>query len=149
MLQNGRGIDSDVRKSHRLYYRFKAGDIVGTRLLPASIRCKGDLSVNWSKYSWPWDVIFDHPRDGIASFLVRDLPAELPKEQPDGVSVEICSFVPFHVPETDNYSHSELGIVRNGRRLKPKDPGEIIKKEFRTYMSDRGLILWYPAHETK
>jgi hypothetical protein len=142
MIRNGRVVDGAFRQSHRLYYRFKNEDVVGDRLLAARIPYF-DASVNWSKYSKPWDVIFDHPDFGIALFVVRDLPKDLPKEKERGAKTH--AFVAVHVPEDFNYSHSEICTFKDGSRVKRKDSvGETAKKEFRTIMSNRGLILHQP-----
>jgi hypothetical protein len=80
-MSNGRPVDQDFRWYHRLYYRCQADDVAGDRLLPLKVR-SFDVSVNWSKYSKPWDVIFGDSKAGIALFLVwevkRDLPTQLP-----------------------------------------------------------------------
>jgi hypothetical protein len=67
-----------------------------------------NLSTNWSKYSRPWDVIFDFPGYGIARLRVSDLPDNLPIEQPPGTPVLPHSFRPsmcrapkiIHIPRS-------------------------------------------------
>jgi hypothetical protein len=143
MCQGSRGIDNDFRSSDALYSRFTAEEAEGGRLLAASIPYKNP-SVNWSKYSKPWDVIFDHPKHGIARVLVRHLPTELPKEKTGGGAPKLHSFFPGHAPEALNYSHSEIWTFREGNKLdSPKLP-EVVKKEFRAILSDRSVILRHP-----
>jgi hypothetical protein len=143
MYQRGRNVDSGFRLWHRLYYRCIKEDVIGDRLLAARIpHC--NTSVNWSKYSKPWDVIFDYPDHGIAQFFVRDLPKELPKEISAGTKAKLHSFFPAHVPLELNYAHSEIWTFKEKQRIeKPKLP-ETVKKEFRAIMSDRSVILLRP-----
>lgn len=145
MYKNGRDADGNFRRCHGLYLRCQNEDVVGNRLLPARIRYF-DVSVNWSKYSWPWDVIFGYPGSGIVRFVVRDLPKELPKDKPADKSLKLLSFRPIHAPETDNYAHAEICVFAGDVRvLKQKAVGEMAKKEFRQIMSDRGLLLLPPT----
>jgi hypothetical protein len=69
MIRNGRPADQNFKQWHELYYRFESDeDIDGDRLLGPRIYTSFDISVNWSKYSKPWDVIFDHLKAGVALF---------------------------------------------------------------------------------
>jgi hypothetical protein len=142
MLKGERGLDNTFKPRHRLYHRCEKEDVAGDRLLGPRIRCEG-ASVNWSKYSKPWDVIFDHPDFGIARFIVFELPRELPKEQPAGTLIEAHSFLPHHEPLELNYSHSEIWPYKGNQRLK-RLSSKIVQKEFRTIMSDRSFILRDP-----
>ena len=144
MVQGKRGEDQEFRASDHLYYRCATEDVVGDRLLPARISY-ANTSVNWSKYSKPWDVIFDHPEYGIARFIVRDLPVELPRDVPVGAKAPLAhSFFPSHVPEKENYAHSEIWTWRDGNRMPKAKLPELVKKEFRQIMSDRSLVLHQP-----
>jgi hypothetical protein len=112
--------------------------------LPARIRA--NCSVNWSKYSRPWDVIFDYPGCGIVQFIVCLLPKELPKEEiPAGATApQPHSFYPEHDPLPDNYPHSEIRTFRAGARVTSSHLPETVKKEFRQIMSDQSVILLNP-----
>jgi hypothetical protein len=143
MMQNGRGVDPGFKPSHQLYHRCVEEDIDEGRFLAARMSCT-NTSVNWSKYSKPWDVIFDRPECGIVRFIVGDLPREIPKEQTKGGNAKLCSFEPSHAPCQDNYSHSEIGMIREGKRVPSPKPGALVKKEFRAIMSDKGLLLLPP-----
>src|SRR5437763_15035010 len=81
MLQSGRGVDNNSRRTDWLYRRCVKEDIEGERCIPARISYD-DTSVNWSKYSRPWDVIFDYPAQGVARWIVSDLPTDLPENPP-------------------------------------------------------------------
>ena len=76
MLQRDRLPDQNFSKWHELYKRFGKEDFVEDRLIPARIPYRNS-SVNWSKYSKPWDVIFEYPQMGFCRILVRNLPREL------------------------------------------------------------------------
>ncbi len=144
LIQGGRPVDNAFHFFHCLYYRCKREDISEGRLLPPRIRCP-NTSVNWSKYSKPWDVIFDHPGWGIAQFIVCRLPKELPKEVPVGATApQQHSFYPGHVPLPENYPHSEIWTFRAGVRAANAKLPETVKKEFRQIMSDQSVILCDP-----
>ena len=142
LIAGGRSIDNSFRWHHSLYQRCTKEDVVGTRLLAARISYK-EPSVNWSKYSKPWDVLFDHPRHGIAQHMVFALPRDVPKGAPEGTKLN--SFRPVHDPMSDNYPHCEIRTFREGSQISGKALGELAKKGFRTIMSDRSVILWDPT----
>ena len=143
MLQRNREVDGNFKGWHQLYRRCEKEDIIGDRLNPSRIKY-ANTSVNWSKYSKPWDVVFDHPKQGIAQLSVHHLPTELPKKPPAGAKPVLHSFLPEHYPEQQNYSHSQIMTFKAGVKLvKPELPATV-KKEFRTIVSDRSLILLMP-----
>jgi hypothetical protein len=142
MRRGGRGVDNSFRSKDRLYRRCVNEDIEGDRLLIARIGYN-DTSVNWSKYSRPWDVIFDYQGHGIARWLVRELPRGIPENPPPGTKVELHDFAPSHVPLCENYSHSEIWVYRSGVRIRQLS-SSLAKKQFRAIMSDRSFILVYP-----
>lgn len=142
MFRDGRGVDNRFVPRHRLFYRCKKEDIEGDRLIASRISYQ-NKSVNWCKYSKAWDVIFDYPRQGIAQFMVRHLPKELPRERPDE-KAKTYTFAPSHVPVDENYSHSEIWTFKAGERFPKGTLPDIAKKEFRTILSDRSVILWPP-----
>lgn len=151
MFRNGRSADAAFLPADKLFHRCTKVDVEGDRLLPAKIRCD-NVSVNWSKYSKPWDVIFDHPGCGIARFVVRYLPVELPKELPPPprdpkkrqATVNIFSFRPVHDPEEENFAHCEIATFKDAQRVEKPNLSATVKKEFRQIMSDRSLVLYQP-----
>jgi len=149
MIRAGRPTDQGFCWYHRLYYRCKMEDVAEDRLLPLRVRYI-DASVNWSKYSKPWDVIFGHSKAGIALFVVcemrRDLPSELPastarqQDQP-----KRRAYRPWHEPYDENYPHAELAVYMDDRRLtKERQISEEAKKEFRQIISDRSRVIRQP-----
>ncbi len=141
MIQGERGIDDKFCDKHNLYHRCKKEDLDGDRMNPSRIRCE-NTSVNWSKYSKPWDVIFDYPGYGVVRFLVRNLPTELPTERPP--DAKLRSFVPVHDPKPTNYVHAEIATFTDGARVPKPSLGRMVKKEFQNLMSDRSLVILRP-----
>jgi hypothetical protein len=149
MLRNGRAVDEAFKGRHHLYMRCTKEDVAHDRVIAARIKYDNP-SVNWSKYSRPWDVIFDFPGYGIARFVVRYLPRELPKNPPGMPSkkqsqLKIQTFYPRHEPEQQNYSHCEIRTFQNGVVQSKPRISETVKKEFRQIMSDRSLVIQNPG----
>ena len=142
MLRNGRGVDNSFKGWHSLYYRCTREDVKDGKLIGARVRLQ-NTSVNWSKYSKPWDVIFDNQGFGISHWLVFRLPSELPKVLPDK-NAKVHAFAPSHVPLDDNYSHSEIWTFKDGQRSEKAAMSETVKKELRTMLGDHSLVLWPP-----
>ena len=147
MFRNGRGADNRFFPHHRLFHRCTAEDIAGDRLIPSRINYK-NTSVNWSKYSKAWDVIFDYKGCGIVQFLVKHLPRRLPIVPPND-KARIFAFAPVHEPLDVNYSHSEIGTFVGAERLSDANLSSTAKKEFRAELSDRCMVLWLPKPHTQ
>lgn len=150
MFRRNRGPDNWFSPRDHLYRRCTREDVEGDRLIPARIQYE-NVSVNWSRYSKPWDVVFEHPGEGIVRFVVRDLPEELPKELPPAAKegkkqppVKVHCFRPAHQPLEYNYAHSEIWTFKEGERITKVSLPVTVKKEFRQIMSDRSLILHQP-----
>ena len=142
MFKGQREVKNCYSSYHKLYRRFNSDDLLENRLNPARIAYK-NTSVNWSKYSKPWDVIIDFPDSGYCQILVRHLPSELPKEKVEGSKLH--KFEPEHKPLEDNYSHTEIVTYKDGGKMTGNfDLPSTVKKEFRTIISDRSLILSTP-----
>lgn len=144
MLQRDRLPDQNFSKWHELYKRFGKEDFVEDRLIPARIPYRNS-SVNWSKYSKPWDVIFEYPQMGFCRILVRNLPRELPKLQPENTTAKLHNFIAEHAPIEDNFGHAEIVTFKDGIKLiENYDLPSTVKKELRTIVSDKSLILHFP-----
>src|SRR5437763_4974518 len=76
MLQSGRGVDNNFRRTDWLYRRCVKEDIEGDRFIPARISYD-DTSVNWSKYRRAWYVIFDFAAPGVGRWIVSDRHTDL------------------------------------------------------------------------
>lgn len=142
MLQGGRGVVPKFRTGECLYIRCVKEDIEDGRLLPARI-AYNNASNNRSKFSKPWDVIFDHLGHGIIRLRVSDIPVGLPIEQPNPKRpIDIHDFRPVHVPLPENYAHSEIRVYRGDDQVRLSS--EIVKKEFRAAISESTILLWPP-----
>lgn len=141
MYRKGRGIDRGILPRHCLYFRVQREDLIGNRINPGRIRAS-DTSVNWSKYSLPWDVVFDYKGAGIARFMVRDVPKILPTTVAGGTKEH--HFRPVHDPLEENYSHCEIRCFKEGEHHTSGKLPVTVKKEFRQILSDRAYVLMLP-----
>jgi hypothetical protein len=148
MIQRSRGVDQGFRPHHILFRRCTTEDVMGDRLIPNRIAHR-NVSVNWSKYCKPWDVIFDFPGQGIVRIVVRCLPIGIPLVPADK-NAKLHAFRPIHCPESENYSHTEIRAYRKGQDednwapMGKADLPEMAKKEFRTMMADRSCVILSP-----
>jgi hypothetical protein len=143
--RNGRPIDNNFLPFHCVYFRFTTEDILGTHLIPGRIPYF-DVSVNWSKYSCPLDVIIRYSACGIARLFVFCLPVivpiELRNKKRDIYHHKFCF---EHDPEDDNYSHSQITSFKGSERiLRSSSISATAKKEIRQLISDRSFIILYP-----
>jgi hypothetical protein len=144
MRRNGRPEDQDFSAEEKLYRRCSRRgieEIVGVkRLTPLSIPFP-DLSVNREKYGGqPGDVLIpDWPAWGIASWMVEDVPSPL-----SGTTGTEFSFRVVHVPEEENFYHSEIRTFRGGVRFLKKPPDHV-KQEFRMRLSARTRVIVEPS----
>lgn len=120
MFRWGRRKDTSFSQDEDLYWRFTEvgyNEHALTRLqwLVAILRAQfrlPDQSVNRSKYSRPFDVLFpDHCDLGVLSFRVSTIPSHF---APDSVRY---GFTVEHVPLWCNYSHSEIWVYKNQTRM--------------------------------
>ena len=140
MIRGNRGEDHNFYWFHLLYYRFCAEDVAGGRLIPNRIKYD-NTSVNWCKYSKPWDVIFDNPGFGMAQFLVALLPSGIPREIPAGQQSDIHVSKPKHDPLPENYAHTEIRTYDSLGNERGNKLGRLARKEFQQILSDRAIIL--------
>ena len=139
LYRNGRIPDNKFRFFHSTYFRFSSEDCLGSRLIPARIQSL-NMSVNWSKYSRPLDVIIRHPTCGIARLFAGRLPAILPKELQEGEKHH--KFCLDHDPLDDNYSHCQIVSFKDGKRISKNSAiSNKEKKEFRALVSDYSFII--------
>jgi len=149
-MRQGRSPDDDFKAEHPLYYRIESADeLDGNYLDPDKIRTAFNVSVNWSKYSKPWDVIFDNPPAGIGSVLVRQVSVDLPHDRTPDHAHQVVKphlYRLRHDPFDENYSHSLIAVIKDGQPVtKSKQVGELAKREFRQLLSDKCVILLRPA----
>jgi hypothetical protein len=138
MFRNGRPIDPVFRLDEKLYIRFDRID--GKNVDPACIMAPVQ-SVNRSKYSKAeWVLLAKFPKFinwGYGFFRVSDVPQSITSE------FDITHYFKVeHVPEDDNYSHSEVRAYKNEKPVKHKN--DAIRLKYRVMLSQRILILKLP-----
>lgn len=122
LQRQGRAPDPEFLPSERLFRRVPASALDDDYPLEASIRFP-DFSVNREKYSFLEDVVLNHPGFGILVFRVADVPPRLSDDR------RTFSFRVEHVPEEDNYAHSEVRTYCDGER--GITPPRSVRREFR------------------
>lgn len=143
MYRCGRAIDPIFDEEEILYVRCLSDDVQGERLNPAAIKFP-DWSVNRSKYSEPEDVLIPNYQEyGVAAFKVKNIPKTLSSPAPGNI---LSEFKIEHVPEEDNYAHSEVRTYKNGHhdRSIGKKLNSQVKKEFRQLLSDKTFVIRHP-----
>ena len=134
MYRRGRAVKPEFSPRELLYFRYGVDEFLAGELLPAAIRLP--QSVNRGEFSQPEDVLF-HPEGkynglGVIEFRVEEIP---PTSEP-GAGIP-CKFFMKHLPEEDNYSHSEIWadqVPETGRFWKP---GRTAKAAFRIKLCRR------------
>lgn len=146
LRRNDRAIDSNFKRFERIYFRVMPDDFLEDRINPVRIRCF-NMSVNWSKYSCPLDVICPQPSSGIARLLICRLPAIFPKELSDEKEKKHEFFLE-HDPLDDNYSHCQVACMKGDQRaMKDSVLSRTAKKEYRTLISDHSVIILDAEHQ--
>src|SRR4029077_13323918 len=131
-------VDPVFSPDERLFRAVPRKDLTADgRLLPPAIEFP-DFSVNRERYSLPEDVLLVRPSWGIVAFAVRDVPAEL--ADLEGKRYE---FRVEHVPEEENYSHSEVRTYREGQRS-GKEPPKKLRTLFRLMLFPKVVVLKEP-----
>jgi hypothetical protein len=132
MLRNGRPEDQDFGPAEHMYRRYIKDDFEGEYFKPARFRFPPSL--NRQRYSEPEDVIFSERGEfdgcGILECTVQDLSLHLTDDR----NMEY-HFMPVHVPEEHNYSHSEVWASFGEPPALANEPTKIAKKKYRTVAS--------------
>lgn len=137
MFRRGRAEDPVFEPTEPLYKRFSPAEFVPGSSI--SVRFP-EFSVNRGKYSEPEWVLLPQWLDyGIVVFLVRDVPAEMTSE--GGVRY---TFIVAHAPLEDNYAHSEIRALKEGRHVPRLDVPKTLKKKFRQILAERWRIYRQP-----
>lgn len=125
----------------KLFRRFQKSDFDESgKVYPLSINFR-NWSVNRSKYSDPKDVLKPNwLKWGVGSFKVQDIPQNL--TSPSGSNN--FQFIIKHVPLDTNYAHSEIRTYKNGQYVSDPDPPSVVKKAFRTKLSEKIVLLITP-----
>jgi len=101
-----------------------------------------DFSVNRSRFSEPKDaLLFGKPGMGVCQFEVQDVPRG--PHVPFG-SPRKYSFKVVHVPEDDNYSHSEIQTHKDGAHPPRGKVHPLAKKWFRDQLRQKMHVVIKP-----
>ena len=131
-----------------LYLRFRPADLVNGEIPPTSMPFP-TWCANRSRFSQPLDVLIPNwPDWKVAAFAVEAVPQQL-KTEPETKKVggkrqaviRTFLFVPVHLPEPDNYAHSEVQSFEDGNPGEMAEPPKTLKKKFRTMLSERARFL--------
>lgn len=102
-----------------------------------------NFSVNRGKYSEPnWVLLPSYTDQGIVRLLVKDVPTK-EISPPESRYRYACAVV--HDPLPENYSHSEVRWLKNGRYDKDADIPRTVKKKVRQQLSQRAVVLKKPS----
>jgi hypothetical protein len=147
LYRRGRSDDQEFEPSEELYHRCTEGSTYEDpvqpnlwRLKPSALRSP-DFSVNRQKYSQPEDVLLPNYQGwGVVSFTVGDVPASIASQ-----GQVVFDFRVEHVPDEDNYAHSEVRTFRGGQRvLASSKVPETVKSLFRQRLSERTRVIIHP-----
>jgi hypothetical protein len=137
LRRGGRAVDPDLSPDESFFRAVRRNDLHDGRLFPDVIRFP--YSVNKGKYSEPADVIRSpkpRPQSGVAEFKVGHVPV-------DDVEIQAAryAFRVEHVPEEDNYAHSEIRLYKDGRFLGEEQPKpRPVRLQLRVLFADRVRI---------
>lgn len=133
LLRRGRAPDPDFLPLERLFRRIPSDDAPLETVITFR---DGSFSVNREKYSLPEDVILGYPGFRVFAFRVQDIPPSLDEGD------RAFTFRVEHVPEEDNYAHSEVRTYCGGERFSKKPP-KTVRAKFRLQLAKarQGLVL--------
>jgi hypothetical protein len=135
MYRRDRPLVPEFDGTEALYLRYGLEDFDGECLAVTAISFPC-MSVNRGTLSEPEDLLFSQTGAwnglGAIEFLVADIPAEVTQAQ--GPAYQ---FYMRHVPDPDNYSHSEIWSVQASDRDIPKTPSKTVKLDYRVRLSRR------------
>lgn len=135
--------DPNFDPDERLYRRVKPDQIHEGIVLAAAVddiqEQHPSCSFNRGKYSDPRDVLLDtHPQYNRIAFLIA---GNLPEPQPHPIDPKIIyDFRLEHLPEENNYSHSEVQVTKQGTpatRLKSPE----LRRHLREALAEKMSIL--------
>lgn len=133
LLRQGREPDPNFLPSERLFRRSRPSALDDDPLFEAVITFP-DPSVNREKYSLPEDVILGYPGFRVFTFRVQDIPRSLDE------GGRAFTFGVEHVPEDDNYAHSEVRTYCDGERISKKPP-KTVRTKFRLQLAKAMQVL--------
>ena len=99
------------------------------------------FSVNRAKYSVPRDILAGYPGHHVGQFQVRDIPSPMTSSESGRGPTTTYSWAVEHLPECDNYAHSEVRTYRNEEYTKSRVKSKTIKNNFRLELQARLRII--------
>lgn len=143
LLRKDRPVDPEFRAEERLFRRCSVLEIENGKLAPSAVAFP-DFSCNREKYCEPTDVLYPSwPDFGVVEFRVCDVPRSVPPEYCLNTKVTY-SFGVEHVPEVENFAHSEVRLYKDWIFNRKNEPTSIIKKWFRGELSLRTKVILQP-----
>jgi len=147
LKRNGREESQDFDINESLFLRFPQLSAVDGRLYPPSIKFPA-FSVNRDRFSRFDDVLFwQYPKYaswGVCSFLAKDIPTPITTEE-HSKKTTMYEFCVWHVPEDDNFAHSEVKTYSDDKLRLNDINSKIVKKRFRYCLSEKINILKSPT----
>lgn len=115
LYRNDRPINNDFPNDEEIYIRFEEIEEDEDGIVHphhSSFRCP-DQSCNRSLYSEPaWVLLPNWPNFGYGSFLVEDIPFQVPEEK-DAAGPRQHWFKIEHDPKDENYAHCEIRAYKD------------------------------------
>jgi hypothetical protein len=118
-------IDNTFQPDELLFRRIHPEHYIDGELQVAAIELP-DMSVNRGKYSRPEDAIRAFQNWGIGEFKVKHVPPGISSFL-GAADYEIRI---AHVPEPDNYSHSEIQAFENGTHVTELSANNVVEQRF-------------------
>lgn len=149
MYRNGRDPVQWFAPEENLFQRINSEDLDESgRLLPTAFRVPCQ-SVNRAKFSEPeWVLIPTFEKLGIVAYAVKDVPLRIPVEQQTAKQkASDYVFRVKHVPQDDNYSHSEVQSFREGELdFHPSlRVAKSVSEKFKMKLAARARVIRRPA----
>ena len=142
LFRNGRPVVLEFKSDELLFMRARPEDVLGGKVDGTAVRFP-DFSVNRGMFSEPKDVLLPcHDNMCVCQFQVRDIPQG--SHLPAGSQREY-TFEVVHVPEEENYSHSEVQAYKDGVHPPKLKLPNTTKKWFRDQLRQKMRVVIRPA----
>lgn len=138
MFRHGRPLDPEFDSAERLFYRFEGEYALGASLRGLQVRSP-DFSVNREKHGGlaAYVLIPNWLDLGIAAFTVSSIPGPATSEGEVTFSWRV-----EHVPEENNYHHSEIHTFKSGVKCtRSAQVSDTIKKGFRQALAEKMEVI--------
>ena len=141
LLRKGRPACRLFEPDEQLFRRIEKQHVVDDRVVNPGVRFPC-FWVNRGKFSLSEDVLRpSYPDHGICAFRVPDVPKGPCRPTP---SPYTYTFDVVHVPEEENYAHSEVRASRDGEYDASLHVPNLVKKRFRMELGQRMVVIRQP-----